>query len=96
MRTNVMDSGHKVFGRTFHELAALDLEWDGYLPAVHPISLLVITVVRIDCPMEPDPWIRADVCQGKLTNVGHADANDVAVFKRSLKEIDELDTALHP
>ena len=86
MRSHVMNSGHRVLGCAFHELAALDLDWRGCLPAVHPVTLLVITVVNVSYPLEPDPWLAADVRDGKLVYIGHPCAKDVAVFRRSLSE----------
>ena len=83
-----MDAGRRVLGCAFEELAALNLDWCGCLPAVHPVNLFVITVVHVSCPLEPDPWVRADVYDGKLINIGHLRAKHVAVFTRSLKEIE--------
>ena len=85
MRTNVMDTGYKLLGCVYEELAALNLEWGGYLPLVHPVSLRVITIVHRSCTLEPDPWIRADIRNGKLVNIEGATAQDVAVFSRAMQ-----------
>ena len=85
MLKSVMEVPEQIVGRDYAELALLPLEWGEYLPLLHPVSLRVITVVHRGRSDQPEPWTCADMQEGRLVNVGHPAARDVAIFRDALR-----------